>query len=107
MKQLSTKNSLILCFIFFLSCGKNIHVENLLETQRNVTQSEFNSVEYSGFLIKNQKEIRFSRQGKYFKISKYSSKVALDFISELPQGESPVNLQGEIQGEEIVITRFL
>lgn len=99
-------NRLLMLSLFIsIGCGKDVTVSNLLEKQSAITQAESKTVTQDGIFIKgstNQLKIA----GKSYKISKYSSHMALEHIASLPEGETPVKFFGEIKVDEIVIQKF-
>ncbi len=86
-------------------CGKEVSVPHPMESQTSITLSEPKNVTESGTILKNDSVVLVFNE-KNYSISKYSSKMALDFIDELPLGESSVKFTGEIRDHEIVVVKF-
>ena len=96
-------------FLFLLvlvSCGKDVKFTNELENSNAVTQAEPIAVTQSANIIRSSSNPPGTIQmnGKSYKISPFSSYVALNFISQQSEGVSvPVKIRGEVKSTEVYI----
>ncbi|MES2527396.1 MAG: hypothetical protein V4598_09920 [Bdellovibrionota bacterium] len=98
-------------FVFFfllvlMSCGKDVKFTNELETSNAVTQAEPIAITQTANIIRNSANPpgNIIMNGRTYKISPFSSYVALNFISQQPEGVSiPVKIRGEVKSTEVYI----
>ncbi|HXH74776.1 MAG TPA: hypothetical protein VNJ08_07405 [Bacteriovoracaceae bacterium] len=99
-------NKIIFLMTFMIiGCGKDVTIPDTLEKRSAVTQAESQLVTQTGTIVKGA-ITAIKIEGKTFKISKYTSHMALEHIAALPQGETPVSFRGEVQVDEVIIQRF-
>lgn len=98
-------------FVFFfllvlMSCGKDVKFTNELEASNAVTQAEPIAITQSANLIRSSATPpgTITMSGRTYKISPFSSYVALNFINQQPDGVSvPVKIRGEVKSSEIYL----
>ena len=98
-------------FVFFflmvlMSCGKDVKFTNELEASNAVTQAEPIAITQTANLVRSSANPpgNILMNGKTYKISPFSSYVALTFINQQQVGVSiPVKIRGEVKSTEIYL----
>lgn len=99
-------NRLIILTIFVLAgCGKEVSIPTDLERVSSITQAESKEAILEGTLTKGDpSSVKIAE--KIYKVSRFSSYSALEYISTLHEGDTVVKFRGEIKTTEVVITKF-
>lgn len=94
---------LLLLSLLVTACGREVKMKpNKLESTQLITNAELAKYQKPGTLIKSANTVIIG--GTNYKVSKYSSKSALDFIAMIPAGSQvPVLVIGGVSATEIVI----
>lgn len=93
---------LLILLTLAVSCGPQVKLkENQLENPSLLTSTKAH--EMSGTISKGAKNI-VQYQGKSYEVSKYSSKMALDYIAGMTAGaQASITFTGGFKGAEVVI----
>lgn len=97
---------LILLLALLVSCGKDVKFTNQLESNSLVTQAEPIAVTQSAVITRSSANPpgTVSMNGKTYRISPFSSYVALNFVNQQVDGVGvSVKIRGEVQGSEIYL----
>ncbi len=101
------RNKLIFFFLLALvSCGKDVKFTNQLEASNSITQAEPIAITQTASIIRSTANPpgNVIMNGRTYKISPFSSYVALNFISQQQEGVAvPVKIRGEVKSTEVYI----
>lgn len=99
-------NRLFILTIFVLAgCGKEVSIPTDLERVSSITQADSKEVILEGTLTKgNPSSVKIG--DKTYKVSRFSSYSALEYISTLQEEDTVVKFKGEIKTTEVVINKF-
>ncbi len=101
------QNKIVFFFLLVLmSCGKDVKFTNELETSNAVTQAEPIAITQTANLVRSSANPpgTLFMNGRTYKISPFSSHVALTFINQQSEGVSvPVKIRGEVKSTEVYI----
>jgi hypothetical protein len=98
----------LLLLLLIMSCGKEVKLDTKkLESYSSITVAESQRAESSGTLIRANSAGAYDRlksNGREYKISKYSSYLALTYIQKISPGNSvPVIWEGDVVNTEVVL----
>lgn len=99
-------NFFLFSLLILISCGKEVKFTNQLETSEAITQATPIAITQSATLIRSSTTPpgNLLMGGRTYKISPFSSYVALEFINQQPVGASvPVKIRGEVKGSEVYL----
>lgn len=97
---------LILTLFLISACGKDVKFTNQLEESSAVRSAQPVAVTQTASLVRSTTNPPGSLQmnGQTFRISPFSSYIAMNFINQQPVGvQVPVKIRGEVKGNEIYI----
>ena len=104
--ELSVMGNKKLLFIslFLLSCGKQVEISTKqLEYNSSLSNGASLAVNQEGTLVRGTPD-RISTNGSSYKVSIYSSYIALEFIAAKPlSAQLPVKFRGKVKNNEMLL----
>lgn len=96
---------ILLTLVFLLGCGKEVSIPNDLERHSSITSADSKEAMLEGTLSKTD-DSRVKIGEKIYKVSRFSSHSALEYVLSLPEGDTPVKFRGEVKTDEVLISKF-
>jgi hypothetical protein len=96
---------LVLALLFIASCGREVNLkENKLESTQKISDADVKRYQKTGTISKTSSGSTILFEGRNYKVSIYSSKIAQDFVAALSNGSQvPVVFTGGVSGTDVVI----
>ena len=90
--------------VLLVSCGKQVEISNKqLEYNSSLSNGASIAVNQEGVLIRGTPD-RITSNGASYKVSIYSSYIALEFIAAKPLGiQVPVKFRGKVKNSEMLL----
>jgi hypothetical protein len=97
---------ILILLLLITACGKDVKFTNELEKSTSVSQAQPLAITQTATIIRSSATPpgTIIMNGKSYKISPFSSYVALTFINQLNDGvQTPVKIRGEVRGNEVYL----
>ena len=102
-------NKLVLLFILAIfGCGKNVSISHSKLKDQSAILANNQTQLQDGILYRTQAENRIATSGSNYKVSTYSSYLALEFIAAKSLGsQTQVSYRGTVKNNELVLEVIL